>query len=101
MLRPLAPLRRPTLHPARAHCVGLLDLPLALADGAAALPDGAAALPDPDMMSVIMQNTEEAAEAAALDTLGRDILTFLAASVVVVPLSKSLKITPVLGFLLQ
>ena len=41
-----------------------------------------------------------AAEAAALDTLGRDILTFLAASVVVVPLSKSLKITPVLGFLL-
>lgn len=35
----------------------------------------------------------------ALDTLGRDILTFLAASVVVVPVSRALKITPVLGFL--
>ncbi|KAG7369131.1 glutathione-regulated potassium-efflux system protein [Nitzschia inconspicua] len=33
-------------------------------------------------------------------SLGRDIFTFLVASVVVVPLCKSLNITPVLGFLL-
>lgn len=36
---------------------------------------------------------------AALGGLGRDVLTFLAASVAVVPLSKWLGVTPVLGFL--
>lgn len=35
----------------------------------------------------------------ALEALGQDIFTFLAVSVVVVPLCKSLKISPVLGFL--
>ena len=35
----------------------------------------------------------------ALDALGRDLFTFLSASVVVVPLSRSLGVTPVLGFL--
>lgn len=34
-----------------------------------------------------------------LGSLGQDVLTFLAATVVVVPLSKFLKVTPVLGFL--
>lgn len=37
---------------------------------------------------------------AELDKLGRDIFTFLVASVVVVPLSKQLKFPPVLGFIL-
>ena len=36
----------------------------------------------------------------ALDSLGNDLITFLAASVLVVPVSKVLKVTPVLGFLL-
>jgi len=35
----------------------------------------------------------------SLDALGRDLFTFLAASVLVVPLSKYLNLTPVLGFL--
>jgi Kef-type K+ transport system membrane component KefB/Ca2+-binding EF-hand superfamily protein/voltage-gated potassium channel Kch len=35
----------------------------------------------------------------ALDALGHDIFVFLATSVIVVPLCKALKITPVLGFL--
>ena len=35
----------------------------------------------------------------ALDSLGHDLITFLAASVLVVPVSKFLKVTPVLGFL--
>jgi Kef-type K+ transport system membrane component KefB len=41
---------------------------------------------------------KEAGE-AVLGGLGRDVLTFLAASVAVVPLSKWLGVTPVLGFL--
>jgi Kef-type K+ transport system membrane component KefB len=41
----------------------------------------------------------EKAGQAALGGLGRDVLTFLAASVAVVPLSKWLGVTPVLGFL--
>jgi Kef-type K+ transport system membrane component KefB/voltage-gated potassium channel Kch len=40
-----------------------------------------------------------AAQEADIDALGRDIFTFLLVSVAVVPLSKSLKISPVLGFL--
>lgn len=40
-----------------------------------------------------------ATEESVLGGLGKDIFTFLVASVVVVPLSKSLKISPVLGFL--
>jgi len=36
----------------------------------------------------------------ALDSLGNGLITFLAASVLVVPVSKVLKVTPVLGFLL-
>ncbi len=35
----------------------------------------------------------------ALDNFGRDVLTFLAASVLVVPASRGFKISPVLGFL--
>jgi Kef-type K+ transport system membrane component KefB/Trk K+ transport system NAD-binding subunit len=38
-------------------------------------------------------------EESVLGGLGKDIFTFLVASVAVVPLSKSLKISPVLGFL--
>uniref|UniRef100_A0A7R9ZDG1 Calmodulin n=1 Tax=Pseudictyota dubia TaxID=2749911 RepID=A0A7R9ZDG1_9STRA len=41
---------------------------------------------------------KEAAE-AALSSLGRDIFTFLAATVAVVPLSRYFGVTPVLGFL--
>jgi Kef-type K+ transport system membrane component KefB/voltage-gated potassium channel Kch len=42
---------------------------------------------------------ESAIEEKAVNSLGRDIFTFLAASVVVVPLSRALNVTPVLGFL--
>jgi len=35
-----------------------------------------------------------------LDSIGRDLLVFLAASVVVTPFSKALKITPILGYLI-
>ena len=41
----------------------------------------------------------ESLENDALNALGRDILTFLAVGVVNVPLCKSLKISPILGFL--
>jgi Kef-type K+ transport system membrane component KefB/voltage-gated potassium channel Kch len=41
----------------------------------------------------------EAAQETDIEALGRDIFTFLLVSVAVVPLSKSLKISPVLGFL--
>jgi Kef-type K+ transport system membrane component KefB len=41
-----------------------------------------------------------AAGSSDLECLGRDIFTFLVASVVVVPLAKTLKVSPVLGFLL-
>eukprot|EP00980_Cylindrotheca_fusiformis_P009094 scaffold1966_cov109-Cylindrotheca_fusiformis.AAC.3 len=38
-------------------------------------------------------------DVAAIDALGRDIFTFLLVSVAVVPLSKSIKVSPVLGLL--
>lgn len=41
----------------------------------------------------------EASNTVSLDALGSDIFTFLVASVLVVPISKVLNITPVLGFL--
>ena len=78
-------LHRPSLAcAARAGAARLLDVPTA-----ALVADAA--------------NTVMVAEAAtkmvSLDALGSDIFTFLAASVVVVPLSKYLNVTPVLGFL--
>jgi len=42
---------------------------------------------------------EAASNTISLDALGSDIFTFLAASVLVVPLSRYLNVTPVLGFL--
>ena len=44
-------------------------------------------------------DTIDVSSSVSLDALGRDLFTFLAASVIVVPISKQLGITPVLGFL--
>ena len=38
---------------------------------------------------------------AVLESIGRDLLVFLAASVAVAPVSKKLGITPILGYLLM
>ena len=69
--------------------------------------DGAVALPAPitDAMTLPTSITESIKELdkeiaeTAINALGNDILVFLAASVFVVPLSRYLNITPVLGFL--
>ena len=91
LLAARAGLMRPHLSRfARAGCVHLLDVPtaaLALADAADAFADG------PSTMSAISGDT------ISLNSLGSDIFTFLAASVLVVPLSRVLNVTPVLGFL--
>jgi len=49
--------------------------------------------------SLIAQAQSEIQPATDIEALGRDVFTFLAVSVAVVPLSKTLKISPVLGFL--
>lgn len=50
-------------------------------------------------VSSLSVSVTEAAENAELANLGHDIFVFLLVSVVVVPLSKALKLSPVLGFL--
>ena len=53
-----------------------------------------------DFTSVsLITDTIDVSSSVSLDALGRDLFTFLAASVIVVPISKQLGITPVLGFL--
>lgn len=47
----------------------------------------------------LSMSAAEVGQNADLDALGHDIFVFLATSVLVVPLCKALKITPVLGFL--
>ena len=82
---------RPPLAFARARPVTLLadpgmllgEVPMALASAADAAVQAA------DAMS----------EQGVLDSLGQDLFVFLVSSVVVVPLSRALGITPVLGFL--
>ena len=66
----------------------------AVADGVDAL---AAALPSAHLLASAA--AEASAADSALAALGRDIFTFLAASVTVVPVSRVLGVTPVLGFL--
>jgi Kef-type K+ transport system membrane component KefB len=68
-----------------------------LATTATATPAPTASIPmeSADEASLLLQQAGE----AALAELGRDVLTFLAVSVIVVPLSQWLKVTPVLGFL--
>jgi Kef-type K+ transport system membrane component KefB len=51
-----------------------------------------------DLQRELAWNTAVGEE--AVNTLGRDVLVFLAATVVVVPLSRTLGVTPVLGFLI-
>jgi Kef-type K+ transport system membrane component KefB len=45
-------------------------------------------------------NVPEAATTMVMDSIGRDLLVFLTASVFVTPICKSLKITPILGYLI-
>lgn len=45
-------------------------------------------------------NVPEAATSMVLESMGRDLLVFLAASVIVTPLSNVLGITPILGYLI-
>ena len=66
----------------------------AVADGVDAL---AAALPSAHLLASAA--AEASAADSALAALGRDIFTFLAASVTVVPVSRVLGVTPVLGLL--
>lgn len=58
-------------------------------------------LPSIDLARAAGPDSAELKEAgeAALSSLGRDIFTFLAATVAVVPVSRLLGVTPVLGFL--
>ena len=90
--RAAAALLRPSLC-ARSGCPRLLiDVPSAalLADAVSDVPTAALLAADaavPDLTTI------------SLDDLGRDIFIFLAASVVVVPLSRVLDLSPVLGFL--
>jgi Kef-type K+ transport system membrane component KefB/Ca2+-binding EF-hand superfamily protein/voltage-gated potassium channel Kch len=55
----------------------------------------------PELTDLLLSTTVAAnqAGAASIEVLGHDIFIFLAASVVVVPLSRALNVTPVLGFL--
>jgi hypothetical protein len=91
-----AGLLHPALAPARASSACLLDaldastataLVGTTADTATYVADAATAL------------VAAAEETISLDDLGNDIFIFLAASVLVVPLSRVLNVTPVLGFL--
>ena len=59
--------------------------------------DGAAALDMPQELDMPMSELKE--KAFELDSLGSDVLIFLAASTFVVPLSRLAGISPVLGFL--
>jgi len=45
-------------------------------------------------------NVPEAATSIVLESIGRDLLVFLAASVIVTPIATTLNITPILGYLL-
>ena len=74
----------------RSHSTAVLD-------GDTTLLSTALLALSPEVLDV--EASESFAETLALNALGRDIITFLAASVAVVPVSKYLKITPVLGFL--
>ena len=80
-----AGLLRPSLGPARASCNCVLDVPTAALI---------------DLLDVPTTALVAAADqTVSLDALGSDIFIFLAASVLVVPLSRVLNVTPVLGFL--
>ena len=52
-----------------------------------------------DMPSATLDMPTIVEKAATLDALGKDVLVFLGASVLVVPLSRAVGVTPVLGFL--
>ena len=82
-----AGLLHPALVPARASCACLIDVPTATALVGAAADTATTAL------------VAAADATVSLDDLGSDIFIFLAASVLVVPASRVLNVTPVLGFL--
>ena len=111
VLRPRLPLLRPAgcQHPVlrhgAPHC--LVDPPslLLAADAVVSLdPAGLMTTVDPSgvitpMDAAAVAADLEAEETVTLSTLGTDLFIFLAASVLVVPASRLLNVTPVLGFL--
>jgi len=80
---------------AQRHVPASLSIDAAMALAAEMVPVSAAQL-NGDFYELVRTTNAR----MALDSLGHDLITFLAASVLVVPVSKVLKVTPVLGFLL-
>jgi len=80
---------------AQRHAPASLSIDAAMALAAEMVPVSAAQL-NGDFYELVRTTNAK----MALDSLGNDLITFLAASVLVVPVSKVLKVTPVLGFLL-
>jgi Kef-type K+ transport system membrane component KefB len=80
---------------AQRHAPASLSIDAAMALAAEMVPVSAAQL-NGDFYELVRTTNAR----MALDSLGNDLITFLAASVLVVPVSKVLKVTPVLGFLL-
>ena len=79
---------------AQRHAPAALSIDAAMALAAEMVPVSAAQL-NGDFYELVRTTNAR----MALDSLGHDLITFLAASVLVVPVSKFLKVTPVLGFL--
>ena len=79
---------------ARRHAPAALSIDAAMALAAEMVPVSAAQL-NGDFYELVRTTNAR----MALESLGHDLITFLAASVLVVPVSKFLKVTPVLGFL--
>ena len=80
---------------AQRHAPASLSIDAAMALAAEMVPVSAAQL-NGDFYELVRTTNAR----MALDSLGNGLITFLAASVLVVPVSKVLKVTPVLGFLL-
>ena len=106
----LRPLLRPHAHAHSSRSIPCMHIELLDALGAnldalgpsvdhltSLVADGAAALDMPQELDMPMSELKE--KAFELDSLGSDVLIFLAASTFVVPLSRLAGISPVLGFL--
>ena len=79
---------------AQRHAPAALSIDAAMTLAAEMVPASAAQL-NGDFYELVRTSNAR----MALETLGHDLIIFLAASVLVVPVSKFLKVTPVLGFL--
>ena len=81
-----------------------LALPDVLHSGGAGIADmfhGFASVSPPSIMQSTLELAERRmSETAFLDSLGHDLLVFLATTVIVVPISRLLNVTPVLGYLI-